>query len=140
MPRRWTLSSSTRPIRTSPASGSQNRVHDFAVGLTALGPRAKPAEKALLAATKDAAPNVRIAAADALCNLGREDHALAVLIAGLQHASPFIRLRAMNALDRIGPRARPALAAMRKARPAQKGHVAGYVGRMVQYVPPKLQK
>ena len=109
-----------------------------AVGLVALREKAAPAEETLAAALTDSAPNVQVAAADALCNLGRHDRALPVLIAALAHPTPFIRLRAMNVLDRIGPKAKPALAAMKKAGTGGKGHVAGYVGRMVDYVPKKF--
>ncbi|NQT88936.1 sulfatase-like hydrolase/transferase [bacterium] len=109
-----------------------------AVGLAALGKDAKPAEAALARALKDPAPNVRIEAAEAFCNLGRIDEALPVLVAGLQHETPFIRLRAMNVLDRLGAKAVPVLPQMRAARMKEKGHVAGYLGRMVQYVPKKL--
>jgi len=111
-----------------------------AVGLIALQEKAAPAAEALAGALTDSAPNVRVAAADALCNLGRYDRALPVLIAALEHPTPFIRLRAMNVLDRIGPKAKPALAAMKKAGMGGKGHVAGYVGRMVAYVPKKFRE
>ena len=105
-----------------------------AVGLVALGKEAAPAEAALRKALKDDAPNVRVAAAEAMANLGKTDAALAVLERALGHESEFIRLRAMNVLDRMGDAARPALDAMKQAG-MKGGHVAGYVGRMVQYVP-----
>jgi len=111
-----------------------------AVGFVALAEEATPAEKALRKATKDPAPNVRIAAAEALCNLGQHDQALPVLVAGLQHATAFIRLRAINVLDRLGPRARPALDAIRAAKMTSRTPAAQYVGRMVQYIPRKLAK
>ena len=111
-----------------------------ALGLAALGDQAAPAAGAIAKATEDPSPNVRVAAADALCGLGRHDQAMPILLAGLQHDSPFIRLRAMNVLDRIGPKARPALDAIRKAKPKARGHVAGYVGRMVGYVPKKFSR
>ena len=111
-----------------------------AVGLVALGEKAAPATDALAKAIEDPAPNVRIAAADALCNLDRTDQAMPVLIAGLQHDSPFIRLRAINVLDRIGDRAKPALDAIRQAKPKARGHVAGYVGRIAGYLPRKFSE
>ncbi len=111
-----------------------------ATGLVALGKEAAPAADVLLKAIEDPAPNVRIAAAEALANVGRIDDAMPVLVAGLVHPTPFIRLRAMNVLDRLGEDARPALAAMRQAEPEAKGHVAGYVGRMVEYVPKKFDR
>jgi len=109
-----------------------------AVGLVALGERAAPAAEVLVGALADPAPNVRVAAAEALCHLGRHDRALPVLIAALGHPTPFIRLRAMNVLDRIGPKAKPALAAMKQAGMGNKGHVAQYLGRMVGYVPKRV--
>jgi uncharacterized sulfatase len=111
-----------------------------ATGLVALGKEAAPATDVLLEAIEDPAPNVRIAAAEALANVGRLDDAMPVLIAGLAHPTPFIRLRAMNVLDRLGEDARPALAAIKQAKLETKSHVGGYVGRMVQYVPPKLDR
>ena len=108
-----------------------------AVGLTALGKQAAPAAGALRRVLGDDSPLVRVAAADALCNLGTGDEALPVLIKALAHETPFVRLRAMNVLDRIGDRARAALPQMRKA--AMKGiHPAGFLNRMVDYVPRKL--
>jgi len=109
-----------------------------AVGLVALGDKAAPAADALTGATEDPAPNVRIAAAEALCNLGRHDRAIPVLVAGLKHETAFIRLRAMNVLDRLGGKARPVLADIRGAAKGVGGHVGGYVGRMAKYVPQRL--
>ncbi len=110
-----------------------------AVGLTALGEDAKPARDALGKALTDTSPIVRIAAADALCNLGDTAGALPVLTAALKHETPFVRLRAMNVLDRIGNRARPAIAAMKKA--GMKGiFPADFLSRMATYVPAKLGK
>jgi uncharacterized sulfatase len=111
-----------------------------AIGLVALDGEAAPAMDALARALKDPAPNVRIAAAEALANLGRVDDALPVLVAGLGHPTAFIRLRAMNVLDRLGERARPALDAMKQARMEKKSHVGDYLGRMVQYVPEKFDE
>ena len=86
-----------------------------AVGLTALGEGAKSATDALSKALRDASPDVRLAAAEALCSLGRCDDALPVLIDGLKHDSEWVRLRAANVLDRIDGKARPALAEMKRA-------------------------
>lgn len=111
-----------------------------AVGLVALGKRAAPATDRLLEAIEDPAPNVRIAAAEALANVDRLDCAMPVLVAGLAHETPFIRLRAMNVLDRLGERARPALAAIKQAKLPGSGHVGSYLGRMVGYVPEKFEQ
>ena len=110
-----------------------------AVGLVALGKQAAPAQAAVRKALEDPSPNVRVAAAEAMANLGKVDLALPVLTAALAHETAFIRLRAMNVLDRLGEAARPALAAMKSARMKGGGHVGGYVGRMVAYVPKTLE-
>ena len=108
-----------------------------AVGLTALGKAAAPAAGALERVMEDDNPLVRVAAAEAMCNLGKHDKALPVLIRGLQDKTPFIRLRAINVLDRIGDRARAALPQIKKAK--MKGiFPADYLNRMTQYVPRKL--
>ncbi|MGQ9575444.1 MAG: sulfatase-like hydrolase/transferase [Thermoguttaceae bacterium] len=87
-----------------------------ALGLVGLGPRAAPAADQLLAALKDSAPDVRIAAAEALCQLGRQEAALPVLIAALEDESGLVRLAALHVLDRIGPKAAPAIPQLAKAR------------------------
>jgi uncharacterized sulfatase len=111
-----------------------------AVGLVALRDQAAPAKEMLHKAAEDRAPNVRIAAAEALCQLGDIDRALPVLIEGLRHETPFIRLRAMNVLDGLGEAARPALPAMREAALPKAGHVGDYLSRMVEYVPEKFSQ
>jgi len=88
----------------------------------------------------DPAPNVRIAAAEALANLDRTDDALPTLIAGLEHPTAFIRLRAINVLDRLGERALPALPAIERAKLKEKSHAGDYLGRMVEYVPEKFHQ
>ena len=112
-----------------------------AVGLVALGTKAAPAEAAIRKALEDDSPNVRVAAAEALANLGHGEavqDTLPVLTEALAHETPFIRLRAMNVLDRLGQQARPALDAMKKAG-IKGGDVASYVARMVEYVPEKFK-
>jgi len=87
-----------------------------AVGLGGLGERASDSAGLLVAALADPAPNVRVAAADALCRMDQCELALPTLNAALQHESPFIRLRALNALDWAGPHAKPLLPAIRNVR------------------------
>jgi uncharacterized sulfatase len=106
-----------------------------AVGLVALGAEARPAEPDLRKALADAAPEVRIAAAEAIGNLGDDGAAMPVLTAALGHDSEFVRLTALNVLDRFGARARPALPAIRAAAMKSPSHVSGYVNRMVGYMP-----
>jgi len=104
-----------------------------AIGLVALKTKASGAAAALTTALKDKAPNVRIAAAEALCNIGKHDKAMHTLLTALKHDSPFIRLRALNALDRHCKNANSALPQIRQAAMKSRRfpHVASYVGRMV---------
>jgi len=109
-----------------------------ATGLAGLGAGAAVAADRLETAVQDKSPEVRIAAAEALSRLGRQHAALPVLVATLKHPSPVVRLRALNALDRLGEAARAALPDIRAAAVAEKGHIADYVNRMVEYLPRKV--
>ncbi|UCD28158.1 MAG: sulfatase-like hydrolase/transferase, partial [Planctomycetota bacterium] len=80
-----------------------------AVGLTAPGLDARPALKPLLGALGDPSPNVRFAAAEVLCVIGRAPEALPVLVEGLHHQNKWARLHAAMSLVAIGDRARPVL-------------------------------
>ena len=86
-----------------------------AIGLLALGEKAKPATDALQSALKDSAPDVRMTAAEALCGLGHVDEALPVLIALLSDHDGIIRNETLLALCRIGPPAKAALPHLAKA-------------------------
>jgi uncharacterized sulfatase len=110
-----------------------------ALGLVALGKDAKPAEPALRKALNDNSPSVRIAAADAIGNLGDHAAALPVLTKALEHEAPLVRLAAINVLDRFGSKARPALPAIRAAGMKMKDHAADYLNRMVDYLPAQLE-
>lgn len=109
-----------------------------ATGLAALAADAREARPALQAALEDPSPIVRIAAAEALCKVGRADDVLPVLIAGLKHPTPYARLRAINALERLGEQARPALAAIRSAAMQRPPYPGEYFNRMTQYLPKRL--
>ncbi len=135
-----------------------------AVGLVALRGDARPAEAALRRALSDTSPPVRIAAAEAIGNLGDHAAALPVLTLALRHEAPLVRLEAINVLDRFGAKAAPALPALRAARivlekqtaefiagvartgggvqPAlqAQAYVAEYVNRMVDYVPARIER
>lgn len=104
-------------------------------GLAALGKDAVSAEAALRNALADESPCVRVAAAEAIGNLGDYAAALPVLTQALQHDAPLVRLAALNVLDRFGQQAKPALPAIRAAGRKEKGPVADYVNRMVEYLP-----
>ncbi len=80
----------------------------FAVDMTF----AKPAMQTRLA---DSSVIVRIAAAHALCEWGQEKDTLPVLVAALKNPTDKVRMFAMVALDKLGERARPALAQIKVA-------------------------
>ncbi len=83
-----------------------------ATGLAALGEDADADEaiEPLQTALKDPCPNVRFAAAEALCRLGRAEGAIEVLAEGLKHDDPRTCLAAAIGLNAVGERARPAVA------------------------------
>lgn len=110
-----------------------------ATGLAVLEEKAASAKDDLRQCLQDESPMVRLAAAEALCNLGGHEQALPVLVAGLKHDGALIRLQALHVLDRIGDKARSASPAIRAAELAKKGPVADYVNRMVQYLSEKLR-
>jgi len=99
-----------------------------ATGLLVLGPGAKSAEKPLQKALQDAAPNVRLAAAEALCQLGHGKDALPVIVDGLKDRDERVRLQAAIILSALGQKARAATAEMKEARARKgQGHYATYL-------------
>jgi hypothetical protein len=94
-----------------------------AIGLLALREKAATpmATEALQAALEDAAPDVRMTAAEALCGLGRAKIAVPALIELLSHPSRIIRNETLLALCRIGEPARPALLHLKKALESRQG-------------------
>ena len=111
-----------------------------AVGLGALGTKAAPAKTALVTALDDRSPDVRLAAAEALVNLGESDRPLQTLAAALRADDVFVRLTALSIASRLGDRARPLIPAIRAAAFSTPAHkdVSDYVTRMVEYLPAKL--
>lgn len=107
-----------------------------AVGLGALGETGAPAADALRAALRDAAPIVRVAAADGLCRQGRPEPALPVLIQALQDNNEWVRLAAVNVLDRLDGQAQPAADALRQARKDSNGYVVRVVEHALQDLQP----
>lgn len=77
------------------------------VGLLAQGEAAGAARDALTQALGDSAPTVRIAAAQALAELGDTDSSFPVLLDALNDPRSYVSLRAANALDHLGDRIRP---------------------------------
>ena len=86
-----------------------------AVGLGNLGRQAESAAGPLTKALADPSPVVRIAAARALCLLGRDEKALPVLSNELASEHQWVRLNAAIALDEIDEQARPVTAALQAA-------------------------
>jgi arylsulfatase A-like enzyme len=92
-----------------------------AVGLRAAGAEAAVTHGAALeTAVKDDAPPVRIEAAGCLAVLGGAPAATAVLAGALRSTDPHEALLAARTLQLLGPKARPALAAMKEALAAAK--------------------
>ena len=85
------------------------------IGLTALGAQAEPAADALAARLEDSSPNVRFAAAGALCKLGRCRAALKVLAAGLEDEREETVLHAAREIERLGKKARPIVTQIEQA-------------------------
>lgn len=78
--------------------------------LSNLGPEARSAKQALLwVLENDPVPEIRIAAAQALCRQGVPESALPVLATYLRDERLYIRVAAANVVDRIGDQARPIL-------------------------------
>lgn len=101
------------------------------------------AREELYKALADAAPSVRIAAAEALGKFGDDEdgkRALAVLLelAPLDKNGPYLSMMALNALDEMGARAKPGLAVIKAATkgeekldPRIRGNVTKLVEKMV---------
>jgi len=105
-----------------------------ATGLLTLGPEAKTAEQALQKALADPVPNVRLAAAEALCRLGREKDALPVITAGLRDKDERVRLQAGIVLSALGELGRDATPDMKAALARKnKGTYALYLQSALQH-------
>jgi len=113
-----------------------------AQGMVALGEKAAPSKQAVMHASRDASWDVRVAAAEALAAMGELDRTLEVLREALKVKSPFIRLAAINVADRLGSRAKPLLPDIAQAniQDAKNKDAASYVGRMVDYVPDRINR
>jgi N-sulfoglucosamine sulfohydrolase len=87
-----------------------------AEGLLALGSEAAEAKQSLITALEDPCPDVRFAAAGALCKLGSCDEAILVLARGLQDSRGPVVLHAARVLQSLGNKAQPVLNEMESAR------------------------
>ena len=108
-----------------------------ALGCVMLREKASPAAETLAERLKDSSGSVRVAAAEALCYLGREDAALTTLQSCLRtHENPWVRLQAANSLQNIGLKALPALEAIERAGSDQND----YVKRATRYTAAVLKQ
>jgi hypothetical protein len=82
-----------------------------ATGCAALGEQAGSAADQIGSLLSDPCASVRVAAAEAMCRMGRPDQGIPVLIAALKSANPRLVLHALNVLESLGQQARPALGA-----------------------------
>ena len=82
-----------------------------ATGCAALGEKAGSAADQIGRVLSDPCASVRVAAAEAMCRMGRPDQGIPVLIAALKSTNPRLVLHALNVLESLGQQARPALAA-----------------------------
>ena len=86
-----------------------------ATGIGNIGKDAGAAEGRMVAALRDGAVSVRVAAARALCMMGKPEQALPVLIGALRSEQTWGRLQAAIVLDSIAEQARPAEQALKQA-------------------------
>ena len=94
------------------------------VGLTALDQEAQPATEPLMRALGDPAPNVRLAAAEILCKLGRQHDAVPVIVEGLEHENGWVRLHAAIVAVAVGQKAQAAVPQIKAAINDQRQHQA----------------
>ncbi|MBM3746064.1 MAG: DUF229 domain-containing protein [Acidobacteria bacterium] len=99
-------------------------------GLTKSAESAQAAKERVLNALKDPSPVVRIAAARAAAAHLDDANAVALLGRELRHDNEWVRLHAAIALDELGPKARPAQAALRAVLDVKD---SGYVARVVEH-------
>ncbi|MHC4119958.1 MAG: sulfatase-like hydrolase/transferase [Planctomycetota bacterium] len=86
-----------------------------ATGIGNIGADARVAEDKMTAALDDESVSVRVAAARALCFMGKPQKARPVLVEALRGEDTWGRLQAAIVLDSIGERARPAEGALKEA-------------------------
>jgi arylsulfatase A-like enzyme len=87
-----------------------------AVGLGSLGNDAAAATQGLKKALSDSAPNVRFAAAGALCELDQCEEALNVLVKGLDDDRPVVVLAAARELQNTGDKVCPVAGEIKKVK------------------------
>jgi uncharacterized sulfatase len=85
-----------------------------AIGVGNLGEEGAEAAPLMENLLTDQAENVRIAAARALCRMGRPKQALPILVAVLDQGSQWARVQASNVLDEMDDQALPVVDAMKR--------------------------
>ncbi len=105
-----------------------------ALALWALGPQAAPAADLLENALTDTSPNVRFAAAGALCKLDRGDIALPVLAAGVQDSRGTVALAAAREIQLAGKKVCSLLPLIKKVRTKCKDANGKYKGDYPMFI------
>ena len=85
-----------------------------ATGCTILGHHATPAKYDLMTLLKDKEVSVRIAAAEALTQLGEKEKSVQILTDALSSDLQMARVQALNILEQLGPDAKAAFPAVKK--------------------------
>ncbi|MHC4087094.1 MAG: sulfatase-like hydrolase/transferase [Planctomycetota bacterium] len=98
-----------------------------ATGVGNIGADASSAQGAMAAALEDESVSVRVAAARALCRMGKPDKGLRALVGAMESEHQWGRLQAAIVLDELGEQARPAEQALKKA---LKGQPNKYITRV----------
>jgi uncharacterized sulfatase len=98
------------------AVGNEDSVVRYwaAIGIGNLGRAAVSAMPLMEGLLADQSEDVRIAAARALCHMGKPKRALTVLVAILDEGSQWARVHASNVLDEINDQAGPVIADMKR--------------------------
>jgi N-sulfoglucosamine sulfohydrolase len=78
----------------------------------------KPAVNDLELLLKDTEGAVRIAAAEALHELGKKEEGFSALLLALKHDNLFVRVQALNVLQSLGDEAKPAIAHVHQLLPS----------------------
>jgi len=105
-----------------------------ALALWALGSQAAPAVNVLEKTLTDSSPNVRFAAAGALCKLNRCDKALPVLVQGVQDSRGPVALAAAREIQLTGMKACSLLPLMKKIRDQCKDANGKYRGDYAMFI------
>lgn len=80
-----------------------------ALGCTILGTDMNPAVSDLKLLLNDSEGAVRVAAAEALYELGETEEGFSALLSALKHDNLFVRVQALNVLQSLGDEAKPAI-------------------------------